>query len=43
MAGRNEIESNALDYMIHALRKKVGKEYVKNVRGVGWLVDKEAV
>ncbi|WFF38945.1 response regulator [Moraxella nasibovis] len=39
----DEIESNALDYMIHALRKKVGKEYVKNVRGVGWLVDKEAV
>lgn len=36
----DEIESNALDYMIHALRKKVGKEYVKNVRGVGWLVDK---
>lgn len=39
----DEIESNALDYLIHALRKKIGKEYVKNVRGVGWLVDKEMV
>lgn len=37
-----EVESNALDYLIHALRKKVGKQYIKNVRGVGWLVQKES-
>ncbi|OOR89265.1 DNA-binding response regulator [Moraxella caviae] len=36
----DEVESNALDYLIHALRKKVGKEHIKNVRGVGWLVEK---
>ncbi|STZ77321.1 response regulator [Bergeriella denitrificans] len=36
-----EVESNAVDYLIHALRKKIGKEHIRNVRGVGWLVDKE--
>ncbi|QMT31200.1 response regulator [Alysiella filiformis] len=37
----DEVESNAVDYLIHALRKKIGKEHIKNVRGVGWLVSKE--
>ena len=36
----DEVESNAIDFLIHALRKKIGKEYIKNVRGVGWLVSK---
>lgn len=36
----DEVESNAVDYLIHALRKKIGKEHIKNVRGVGWLVSK---
>lgn len=35
-----EVESNAIDFLIHALRKKLGKDSIKNVRGVGWLVDK---
>lgn len=35
-----EVESNAIDFLIHALRKKIGKEHIKNVRGVGWLVSK---
>ena len=36
----DEVESNAIDFLIHALRKKIGKEQIKNVRGVGWLVSK---
>lgn len=36
-----EVESNAIDFLIHGLRKKIGKEHIKNVRGVGWLVAKE--
>lgn len=35
-----EVESNAIDFLIHSLRKKIGKEHIKNVRGVGWLVTK---
>ncbi|MDO4998491.1 MAG: response regulator transcription factor [Neisseria sp.] len=35
-----EVESNAVDFLIHAIRKKVGKEHIQNVRGVGWLVAK---
>lgn len=36
----DEVESNAIDFLIHSLRKKIGKEHIKNVRGVGWLVSK---
>jgi len=35
-----EVESNAVDFLIHALRKKLGKEHIQNVRGAGWLVPK---
>lgn len=31
----DEVESNAIDFLIHSLRKKIGKEHIKNVRGVG--------
>ncbi len=33
-----EIESNAVEFFIHALRKKFGTNAIKNVRGVGWRV-----
>jgi len=33
-----EIESNAIEVHIHALRKKLGAELIKNVRGVGYMV-----
>ncbi|RXZ39064.1 DNA-binding response regulator [Oxalobacteraceae bacterium CAVE-383] len=36
-----EVESNAVEYLIHALRKKLGSAAIKNVRGVGWMVNKE--
>ncbi|MFG6488611.1 MULTISPECIES: response regulator transcription factor [Sphaerotilaceae] len=37
-----EVESNAVEYLIHALRRKLGSEVIKNVRGVGWMVSKDA-
>ncbi len=36
-----EVESNAVEFLIHSLRKKLGNDVIKNVRGVGWLVPKE--
>jgi len=35
-----EVESNAVEFLIHALRKKLGSDTIKNVRGVGWMVTK---
>jgi two-component system OmpR family response regulator len=35
-----EVESNAVEFLIHALRKKLGSDTIKNVRGVGWMVSK---
>jgi len=34
------VEENALDFVIHGLRKKLGPDVIKNVRGVGWMVDR---
>lgn len=34
-----EVESNAVEFLIHALRKKLGATAIRNVRGVGWMVD----
>lgn len=35
-----EVESNAVEFLIHALRKKLGSTAITNVRGVGWMVSK---
>jgi two-component system OmpR family response regulator len=35
-----EVESNAIDFLIHAVRKKLGANVIKNVRGAGWMVEK---
>jgi two-component system OmpR family response regulator len=35
-----EVASNAVEFIIHGLRKKLGKDAIKNVRGMGWLVSK---
>ena len=37
-----EVESNAVEFLIHALRRKLGGDVIKNVRGVGWMVSKDA-
>ncbi|HUX19218.1 MAG TPA: response regulator transcription factor [Acidithiobacillus sp.] len=37
--GWNEaVESNTIDFLIHGIRKKLGAEVIKNVRGAGWMV-----
>jgi DNA-binding response OmpR family regulator len=35
-----EVESNAIDVLIHSIRKKFDKEIILNVRGAGWMVAK---
>jgi two-component system OmpR family response regulator len=34
-----EVESNAIEFLIHTIRKKLGVVAIRNVRGVGWMVD----
>lgn len=36
-----EVESNAVEFLIHTLRRKLGNQVIKNVRGVGWMVAKD--
>jgi two-component system OmpR family response regulator len=36
----NEVESNAIEYLIHRVRAKLGADAVRNVRGVGWTMPK---
>ena len=36
-----EVESNAVEFLIHSLRRKLDADAIRNVRGVGWLVAKE--
>jgi two-component system OmpR family response regulator/two-component system response regulator QseB len=33
-----EVESNTVDVYVHRLRKKLGADFIRNVRGVGYLV-----
>lgn len=35
-----EVESNAVDVLIHSIRRKFGKEVIINVRGAGWISPK---
>lgn len=35
-----EVESNAVDFLIHGVRRKLGAHVIKNVRGAGWMVEK---
>ncbi len=36
----SEVESNAVEFLIHSLRKKFGSSVIKNIRGLGWMVNK---
>lgn len=36
-----EVESNAVEVHIHHLRKKLGAELIRTLRGVGYLIDKD--
>lgn len=33
-----EVTSNAVDVLIHGMRRKIGAEAIRNVRGLGWRV-----
>jgi two-component system OmpR family response regulator len=35
-----EVESNAVDVLIHSIRRKFGKGVILNLRGAGWMVAK---
>src|SRR5258706_5811147 len=37
------VESNAVEVHIHSLRKKLGADFIRNVRGVGWMVARPGV
>jgi len=37
-----EIESNTVEVYIHSLRRKLGAEWIRNVRGVGYLVPQQS-
>ena len=32
----DEVESNAIEVFIYQLRKKIGSEYIKTIRGLGY-------
>lgn len=35
-----DVESNAIEVYIHGLRKKLGTQFIANVRGLGYMVEK---
>ena len=37
-----EVESNTVEVYIHSLRKKLGQDFIKNIRGVGYMVPKKS-
>jgi two-component system, OmpR family, response regulator QseB len=37
-----EVDSNAVEVHIHSLRKKLGADAIRNLRGVGWMIAKPA-
>ena len=37
-----EVESNTIEYHISQIRKKLGREVIRNIRGVGYMMEKKA-
>ncbi|OGT18990.1 MAG: DNA-binding response regulator [Gammaproteobacteria bacterium RBG_16_57_12] len=37
----DSVESNAIEVYIHHLRKKLGTEFIRTIRGIGYIVDKK--
>lgn len=35
-----EVESNAIEFLIHGVRRKLGAAAIRNVRGMGWMVER---
>lgn len=38
---KDEIDSNAVEVHIHHLRRKLGSDLIRTIRGVGYVIDKE--
>ena len=38
MCIRDRVMSNAVDALIYTMRKKLGPELIRNVRGLGWRI-----
>jgi two-component system response regulator QseB len=38
----HEVESNTVEVYIHSLRRKLGAHFIRNVRGVGYMVPKQS-
>lgn len=36
-----EVESNAIEFFIHSVRRKFDASIIRNVRGIGWMVDRQ--
>jgi len=36
----DEVQSNAIKFLIHGLRRKLGGDAIRNVRGAGWMVER---
>jgi two-component system OmpR family response regulator/two-component system response regulator QseB len=36
----DEVESNAVEVYIHHLRRKLGPQLIRTIRGVGYTIDK---
>ena len=37
-----EVESNTIEVYVHALRRKLGQRFVRNVRGVGYMIPRDS-
>jgi DNA-binding response OmpR family regulator len=37
-----EVESNAVDVLIYYIRRKFGKDVIRNIRGAGWMIPRES-
>jgi two-component system OmpR family response regulator len=37
-----EVESNAIEFLIHSLRRKLTNDIIRNVRGAGWMVSRSS-
>ena len=38
----DEVESNTIEVYVSSLRRKLGREYIKTIRGLGYLMEKHA-
>jgi len=36
-----EVESNTVEVYVHSLRRKLGQDFIRNVRGVGYMIPKQ--